>query len=123
MNIFKLFLFLFIFPLVFISCESSRTPVNELSSLLEKIENNGESFSEEDWNNITNEFTEIEEELSKYEYTDEELKEIGRIKGQILAKMTKSAVKDLKKQMEDLSKQLEGGLEGFIEELNKEEVE
>ena len=38
-------------------------------------------------------FTEIEEELSKYEYTDEELKEIGRIKGQILAKMTKSAVK------------------------------
>ena len=36
---------------------------------------------------------EIEEELSKYEYTDEELKEIGRIKGQILAKMAKSAVK------------------------------
>ena len=47
-----------------------------------------------------------------------ELKEIGRIKGQILAKMTKSAVKDLKKQMEDLSKQLEGGLEGFMEEIN-----
>ena len=52
------------------------------------------------------------------EYTDEELKEIGRIKGQILAKMAKSAVKDLKKQMEDLSKQLEGGLEGFMEEIN-----
>lgn len=37
--------------------------------------------------------------------------------------MTKSAVKDLKKQMEDLSKQLEGGLEGFFEEFNNGEVE
>ena len=106
MNIFKLFLFLLISPLVFTSCETSQTPVDELSSLLEKIDNNSENYSEEDWNNIT------------YEYTDEELKEIGRIKGQILAKMTKSAVKDLKKQMEDLSKQLEGGLEGFMEEIN-----
>ena len=105
MNIFKLFLFLLISPLVFTSCETSQTPVDELSSLLEKIDNNSENYSEEDWNNITNEFTEIEEELSKYEYTDEELKEIGRIK-------------DLKKQMEDLSKQLEGGLEGFMEEIN-----
>lgn len=102
MNIFKLFLFLLISPLVFTSCETSQTPVDELSSLLEKIDNNSENYSEEDWNNITNEFTEIEEELSKYEYTDEELKEIGRIKGQILAKMAKSAVKDLKKQMEYL---------------------
>ena len=80
MNIFKLFLFLLISPLVFTSCETSQTPVDELSSLLEKIDNNSENYSEEDWNNITNEFTEIEEELSKYEYTDEELKEIGRIK-------------------------------------------
>ena len=93
MNIFKLFLFLLISPLVFTSCETSQTPVDELSSLLEKIDNNSENYSEEDWNNITNEFTEIEEELSKYEYTDEELKEIGRIKGQILAKMTKDGYK------------------------------
>ena len=71
MNIFKLFLFLLISPLVFTSCETSQTPVDELSSLLEKIDNNSENYSEEDWNNITNEFTEIEEELSKYEYTDE----------------------------------------------------
>lgn len=49
MNIFKLFLF--IFPLVFTSCETSQTPVNDLSSLLEKIDNNSENYSEEDWNN------------------------------------------------------------------------
>lgn len=103
MNIFKLFLFLLISPLVFTSCETSQAPINELTSLLEKIDNNSENYSEEDWNNITNEFTEIEEELTKYEYTDEELKEIGRIKDIIIIKMTKSVVKDLTKQMEDLS--------------------
>lgn len=50
-----------------------------------------------------------------------ELREIGRLKGKIIAKMAKSTVNDLKKQMEDLSKQLEGGLEGFMEEINNEE--
>lgn len=59
--------------------------------------------------------------LGKYEYSDEELREIGRLKGKIIAKMAKSTVNDLKKQMEDLSKQLEGGLEGFMEEINNEE--
>ena len=53
--------------------------------------------------------------------SDEELREIGRLKGKIIAKMAKSTVNDLKKQMEDLSKQLEGGLEGFMEEINNEE--
>ena len=50
MNIFKLFLFLLISPLVFTSCETSQTPVDELSSLLEKIDNNSENYSEEDLN-------------------------------------------------------------------------
>ena len=69
MNIFKLFLFLLISPLVFTSCETSQTPVDELSSLLEKIDNNSENYSEEDWNNITNEFihTLKEEELNSLE--------------------------------------------------------
>ena len=109
------------FSLLFSACETSQTPVDHLSALLQRIDNESDGYTEEDWNNITNEFNEIEEELSKYEYTDEELKDIGRIKGQILAKMTKSAVKDLKKQMEDLSKQLEGGLEGFMEEIKNDE--
>lgn len=55
---------------------------------------------------------------SKYEYTDEELKEIGKLRGQILAKMTKRAIKDFTKQVYDLSKQLEGGLERFLGEIN-----
>lgn len=71
--------------------------------LLDKINNNSENYYEKDRKNITNEFTEIEEELTKYEYTDEELKEIGRIKDLIITKMTKSVVKDLTEQMEDLS--------------------
>lgn len=121
MKILKYFSICIIFSLLASACETSQTPVDHLSALLQRIDNESDGYTEEDWNNITNEYTEIEEELSKYEYTDEELKEIGRIKGQILAKVTKSTVKDIKKQMEDLSKQLEGGLEGFMEEINNEE--
>lgn len=123
MNILKSYLLFFIVPLLLISCETSQTPVNDLYALLEKVDNNRDAYTEEDWNHITQEFTAIEKELSKYEYTDEELKEIGKIKGQIVAKMAKNAVKDLKKQMKDLSKQLEGGVEGFLQEMDNEESE
>lgn len=36
------------------------------------------------------------------------------MKGKVLAKMAKSAVKDFSKQIDDWSKQIEGGLEGFL---------
>lgn len=121
MKILKYFSISIMFSLLFSACETSQTPVDHLSALLQRIDNESDGYTEEDWNNITAEFTEIEEELSKYEYSDEELREIGRLKGKIIAKMAKSTVNDLKKQTLDLSKQLEGGLEGFMEEINNEE--
>ena len=87
---------------------------------MEEVEDKYDEFTDEDWENIASEYEKIEEELSKYDYTDEELKEIGKMKGKVLAKMAKSAVKDFSKQIEDWSKQIEGGLEGFFEELNED---
>lgn len=120
MNKFNIFLAAIVFSLVFSSCETSKTPVEHLSSLVEEVEDKYDEFTDEDWENIASEYEKIEEELSKYDYTDEELKEIGKMKGKVLAKMAKSAVKDFSKQIEDWSKQIEGGLEGFFEELNED---
>lgn len=120
MNKFNVFLAAVAFSLGFSSCETSKTPVEHLSSLVEKVEDRYDEFTEKDWENIASEYEKIEEELSKYDYTEEELKEIGKMKGKVLAKMAKSAAKDFSKQIEDWSKQIEGGLEGFFEELKED---
>ena len=103
MNKFNVFLAAIAFSLCTSSCETSKTPI-----------------AEEDWEKIASEYEKIEEEMSKYEFTDDELKEIGKLKGRIYAKMTKNALKDFSKQIEDWGKQIEGGVEGFFEELNED---
>lgn len=106
-----------------VSCDSSQSAVRDLEMLLNEIEANYQSYSEEDWEDMLMSYSAIEEELAKHEYTDEELKEIGRIKGRCLGYLTKQSVKDLEKQLKDLSKEIEGGIEGLLEVLSDDKNE
>lgn len=102
------------------SCDPSQSAIKDLESLTNDIEANSQSYTEEDWQNVDNSFTAIETELSKHEYTDEELKEIGRLKGRYMALRAKQSVKDFEKQVKDISKEIEGGIEGFIDALSED---
>lgn len=102
------------------SCDSSQSAFRDLEILLNEIEENHQSYTEEDWENMSLSYSAIEEELAKYEYTDEELKEIGRLKGKCIGYLTKQSLNDLEKQIEDLTKELEGGIEGFLEVLSND---
>lgn len=107
----------------FTACDSSQTAINDLETLLHEIETNYQSYTEEDWENMSLSYSAIEEELAKHEYTDEELKEIGRLKGKCMGYLTKQSFKDLEKQIKDLTKELEGGIEGFLEVLSNDNNE
>lgn len=107
----------------FTSCDSSQSAINDLETLLHEIETNYQSYTEEDWENMSMSYSAIEEELAKHEYTDEELKEIGRIKGKCMGYLTKQSLKDLERQIKDLTKELEGGIEGFLEVLSNDNNE
>lgn len=107
----------------FTACDSSQTAINDLETLLHEIETNYQSYTEEDWENMSLSYSAIEEELAKHEYTDEELKEIGRLKGKCMGYLTKQSLKDLEKQIKDLTKELEGGIEGFLEVLSNDNNE
>ena len=108
----------FVMLLGMISCDSSQSAIRDLEVLLNEIEANYQSYSEEDWENMSLSYSAIEEELAKHEYTDEELKEIGRMKGRCLGYLTKQSIKEIEKKLEDFGKELEGGIEGFLEILS-----
>jgi hypothetical protein len=108
----------FVMLLGMISCDSSQSAIRDLEVLLNEIEANYQSYTEEDWENMSLSYSAIEEELAKHEYTDEELKEIGRMKGRCLGYLTKQSIREIEKQLEDFGKELEGGIEGFLEVLS-----
>ena len=101
-----------------LSCNNNVSdPIQDLESLIEKVEKESESYTSEDWEDIAEKYSLIEEDMLNYEYTEKELREIGRLQGKLFGKVAKSALKDFHDVMDDLKKQVEGGIEGFLEEM------
>lgn len=101
--------------LCMMSCHSKQTPINRLEALIEDVQQNAYEYTEENWQSTADEIELIECEIEQYkdEYTDEELKEIGRLKGIYLAQLTKYSIKSFKNGLEDAMKEAEGIMEGF----------
>lgn len=89
--------------------------------MVDDMKANSSSYSDDDWEAKAQEFQQLEEdfEANKGEYTDEELKEIGRQKGICLAYFTKHAAKCFKESMEDAMHEATGLIEGFTEGLSE----
>ena len=102
------------------SCSSKQVPINDLEDLAIELKENSEVYSQSDWEKVAVRFSEIEEQMQQYEYTDEELKKIGKLKAQCFKAIAKSSAKNIKKQMHNFQTQLEGAseeMEGAFDEL------
>ena len=102
-------------------CHSKQTPINRLENLTEELRNGAPNYTEEDWRASAEELEMIETEIEQYksQYTDEELKEIGRLKGICLAQFTKHSILTFKNDFEDAMKEAEGLMEGFTQGIQK----
>lgn len=107
------------------SCHSKRTPINRLENLTTEIQNKASDYTAEDWNAVADELEVIESEIEQYkdEYTDEELKEIGRLKGILLAQYTKASVNSITSGVENAMKEAEGLVEGLFDGFSNEASE
>ncbi len=115
----KIMLFVMVMTILatVVACSTSQTAISDLESLVEKVEENRKEYTEEDWATVMKEYADINESLDGNEYTEEELKEIGRLKGRYIGLLTKNAMNVAGSQLKILLKQFEGGMEGLSEEL------
>lgn len=113
-------LLLILFTVGIAACSSRQTPINKLADFTEEIQNESAEYSQKDWEQAAQEFEHIEQELSEFksEYTDDELKEIGRMKGICLARFTKHRIRSFGNEMENALKEVKGIMEGFTEEFS-----
>ena len=101
------------------SCSSRYTAINNLESLVNEVENEGETYTLADWSKLTQKCVRIERELNKHEYTPEENREIGKLKGRLGGIVAKDILEDLYKITNTLKEQFNGGINGFLEEFLK----
>ena len=65
------------------ACDSKQSPIKELSDLAEELSENGNNYSDEDWDSAVEQFETITKNLERYSYSDAEQKEIGKLKARV----------------------------------------
>jgi peptidoglycan hydrolase CwlO-like protein len=106
--------------LIFFSCNSKNEPIDDLKDLSLELQENSNNYTEKDWEEAKQEYENIDNQLKQYNYTDEELKEIGKLKSKCSTYFMKSYIKSIRKDIHNFSKEIEGAAEGVREVINGE---
>lgn len=96
------------------SCSTGKqAAINDLRNLTTEIETNASSYNFRQWLQEQQKYRNIDAKLAKYEYTDEENREIGELKGQCLAYFAKGVLGKATNKITDAANQLQGIVNGI----------
>lgn len=97
----------------------SKSRVDELKEFVEKVEKEGSSYTEEQWEEVNEEFSKMLDKLNEYEdMTPEELQEVAKLQGEFAAKAFKEQAG---KAMEKAGAMLDGFMQGLTGDTEEEE--
>ena len=105
---------------VLTACSSYSTSA-EFSGIADELEQNSQTYTDDDWAGIISQYESIVESMQGCEYSDEELQEIGRQQGRCLAYITKGYALLAAQKGAGYLNQLKGLVEGFEQEFGDEE--
>lgn len=102
------------------SCNNVQSRLDRAEKEIEHAEQNKEDMTEKDWSALEKKMGELEIDLvqNREEYTDEQVKEIGKLQGRYFAVTVKKGINDFQESVKDLGNQMEGFIEGFKSDTN-----
>lgn len=104
------------------SCQSKHE-INEVDKTLTQAEQNIANIDSADLKKLEIKINELQQDLEKNreKYTDEEVKEIGKLQGRYVAFILKKQVKELKDNLDNFKNQMEGFIEGINNNSNNQQ--
>jgi len=115
----KRFIPLLMLSLLLAACNPSQTAMDDLQKFTERIETKSDNWSEADWDDAVVHYSEICQTIERYDYSEEQIHEIGRLKGRCVARFSKHAFDSGTQDIHDAFIELGGALEGLFEGLGK----
>lgn len=114
------FLLVAVLALSMASCAKmqAKHQMHALESLTERVEKKGDSFTKQDWTEVSQEYDEICAKMNECEYTQEQMQEIGRLKGRFYAACTKKAINNAGGLLNGLMNSVGGAIDGFMEGMS-----
>lgn len=101
---------------VLASCKSKEENIiSRLDRLYERIDKNGSEFESEDWEEAIEDFADIHEDMEDCDFTEEQLREIGKKEGKISVVLFREGTKALGGQVKNLLGKFGAFASGFVE--------
>ncbi len=116
----KKIIFILLGIIALTSCNPSQRAYNELESFTIYLEESNSTFSEEDWNNAIYQYNAVVTNVNAQFYNDEELVEIGKLKGRCVAILTKHSITNTGKELKNILLEAEGFVQSIVDEFSKE---
>lgn len=104
------------------SCGSARGTINSLQNLNDEFKYNSERFTAEDWRDAKMRLDKIQKDVKKYDFTDEQLKEIGALTASCYVYMGKNILQSTFKDIRDAVIQAQGAadeIKAIIEDVKR----
>jgi len=111
--------------ITFTSCEGmkAKRQISRLESLTEKVEKKGDKLSSNEWTKVFEDYEDICNEMSKYEYSNDQMAEIGRLTGRFYTACGSHALKGLGGFLNGAASALGGFLQGVGSSVTDTDVE
>lgn len=115
----KLTIFLLAMAFVLTACSTEEErQMRNLQQFTTDLQTNCRQYSDEDWECALQEYEQITADMETCRFTDEERREIGKLKGKCLTLFSKYAMEAYKRDLIGTAKELEGTVEGVLDALN-----
>lgn len=105
------------FALTACSTEEERQ-MHNLQQFTTDLQTNCKQYSDEDWENALQEYEQITADMETCRFTDEERREIGKLKGKCQTLFSKYEMEAYKRELIGTVKELEGTVEGVLDALD-----
>lgn len=105
--------------LAFVSCtDKKQKPLDDLRKIENELEMDSATYTDEQWDSASARYDQVTAQLDQYKYSDEELREIGYLKGKCAGYFTKRTVKEIGEELNSAAQQLAGAVQGFFDAFN-----
>jgi len=107
------------------ACNNLQSKIKSTDKEIERAEQNKEEMTAKDWSVLENKMKELQSDLeqNREKYTDEQVKEIGKLQGRYFAVAVKKGINDFQESVNDISNQMEGFIEGIKADTNNKTIE
>lgn len=102
------------------SCNTAQSKIDHLEDNIESAEQNQDGMIDKDWSDLELNMQNLEKDLeqNRDKYTDEQVKEIGKLQGRYFAVAVKKEIINFQESVKDLGNQMEGFIEGIKSDTN-----